>query len=376
MMQNNLTELNIFYGLLPPPSQTPPVAHTFQLLPPLRKDGNMVLNLGPLGQQSTLSAGILGVGLITTAYLSYQVLRVLLSIFVLPGKSLSSFGPKGSYAFISGASDGIGKEFAIQLAKKGYNLILVSRTASKLDAVSSQIKSSSPNIKIETLAVDFAKNQESDYKALAELVKGKAVSILINSVGVSHSIPVEFIDTDVSELSNIINVNCLATLRITQTVLPSILPQKKGLILTMGSFGGLAPTPLLATYSGSKAFLQQWSNALAGELSTKGIDVYFVHSYLVTSAMSKIKRANWQVPSEKTFVRSVLGKIGRRGGSVGFSHSGSPYWSHALIATLITGVLGPFDKILLAINRSMHVDIRRRALRKAEREKGQVKKTT
>lgn len=334
----------------------------------------MTLNLGPFGQQTIPSAILLGIGALTAASVSWTILRVLLSTFVLPGQSLSKFGAKGTWAVVTGASDGIGKEFASQLAKKGYNVILVSRTASKLDALKTQIKSSSPNVSVETLAMDFSQNRDSDYAALAALVAGKQVSILINSVGQSHSIPVEFAETPLNELTNIININCLGTLRATQTILPSILPQKRGLILTMGSFGGLAPTPLLATYSGSKAFLQQWSNALASELSPKGVDVYFVHSYLVTSAMSKIRRANWQVPTEKAFVRSTLGKIGRRGGSIGYSHSGSPYWSHALIASLMTGLLGSFSGILLSINRSMHVDIRRRALRKAEREKAQGKK--
>ncbi|EXJ90240.1 beta-keto reductase [Capronia coronata CBS 617.96] len=336
----------------------------------------MAIDLGPLGQQSTPSALLLGVGALTTISVLFTTLRVLLSTFILPGHSLSKFGPQGSWAVVTGASDGLGKEYALQLAKKGFNLILVSRTASKLATLSSQIKTSFSNITVETLAMDFSQNLDSDYSALATLVQGKQVSILINNVGQSHSIPVPFAETPLSEVSSIININCLGTLRATQTVLPSMVPQKKGLILTMGSFGGLTPTPLLATYSGSKAFLQQWSNALASELSSTGIEVFFVHSYLVTSAMSKIRRSNWLVPSERSFVRSVLSKIGRRGGSIGYPYSGSPYWSHALLAALITGVLGPMNSILLGINKSMHVDIRKRALRKAEREAQKGKKYT
>jgi 17beta-estradiol 17-dehydrogenase / very-long-chain 3-oxoacyl-CoA reductase len=147
-----------------------------------------------------------------------------------------------------------------------------------------------------------------------------------------------------------------------------MLPQKLGLILTMGSFAGLTPTALLATYSGSKAFLQAWNNALASELAPQGITVNLVQGYLITSAMSKVRRASWLIPSERQFVSSVLGKIGNQGGSVGFTHSGSPYWSHAVMAFAITGVAGVYSGIVAGINRSMHVDIRRRALRKAERE--------
>lgn len=222
--------------------------------------------------------------------------------------------------------------------------------------------------------MDFSRNDDKDYTKLAGLVKDKQVAILINNVGQSHSIPVQFSDTPLSEISSIVTINCMGTLRATQTVLPSMLPQKKGLVLTMGSFGGLAPTPLLATYSGSKAFLQQWSNALASELAPSGIDVFFVHSYLVTSSMSKIRRANWQVPSEKTFVKSTLAKIGRRGGSIGYPYSGSPYWSHALVASVITGVVGPMSSALLSFNRKMHVDIRKRALKKADRDAQKGKK--
>ncbi|OCT50884.1 Very-long-chain 3-oxoacyl-CoA reductase [Cladophialophora carrionii] len=329
---------------------------------------NSTVDMGPLGQQSLLSTLLIGVGALTLATVVFTTARVLLSTFILPGRSLSSFGPKGSWAVITGASDGIGKEYALQLAKKGFNLVLVSRTASKLDSLSSQIRTASPDVSVETLAMDFSQNLDKDYAALGSLLREKKVAILINNVGQSHSIPIPFAETSLSEMTNIININCLGTLRATQTVLPSMLPQKKGLILTMGSFGGLTPTPLLATYSGSKAFLQHWSNAMASELAPSGIEVFFVHSYLVTSSMSKIRRANWQVPTEQAFVKSTLAKIGRRGGSVGYPYSGSPYWSHALVAAVVTGVVGPMNSLLLGYNRSMHVAIRRRALRKAERD--------
>jgi len=225
--------------------------------------------------------------------------------------------------------------------------------------------------------MDFGQDKQEDYNALKKVLAGVGpISILINNVGLSHSIPVPFAETPASEIDQIITINCLATLKVTQMVLPHMLPQRKGLILTMGSFGGLTPTPLLATYSGSKAFLQQWSTALASEVAAQGITVHFVHSYLVTSSMSKIRRSNWQVPSEKQFVKSVLSKIGRRGGSIGYTHSGSPFWSHALVASVIIGVFGTMNASLLEFNRKMHVSIRKRALAKEEREKAKGKKAS
>jgi short-subunit dehydrogenase len=229
--------------------------------------------------------------------------------------------------------------------------VLVSRTASKLEAVSAAVRQSRSGIRTETLAMDFAANRDADYDKLAALLRDKDISVLINNVGQSHSIPVPFSETPEVEMNNIITINCTATLRVTQLVLPAMVQRKRGLILTMGSFGGLLPIPLLATYSGSKAFLQQWSSALASELEPSGITVHFVHSYLVTSAMSKIRRSSLFVPSERNFVRSVLAKIGRRGGSIGYAYSGSPYWSHGLMVAGIISVLGVYSEWLAGINR-------------------------
>lgn len=148
-----------------------------------------------------------------------------------------------------------------------------------------------------------------------------------------------------------------------------MIPHKNGLILTMGSFAGLTPTPLLSVYSGSKSFLQAWNTALASELAEHNILCHLVQSYLVTSSMSKIRKTNWLVPSERQFVKSALSKIGVEGAGVGFGkYTGTPYWSHALMALGVTGVAGHSSSTTLNINKKMHVDIRKRALRKKERE--------
>ncbi|KAH0115638.1 NAD(P)-binding protein, partial [Aureobasidium melanogenum] len=253
------------------------------------------------------------------------------SLFILPGTSLSKFGRKGSWAVVTGASDGIGKEYALQLAAKGFNIVLVSRTKSKLETLASEIQSKYTSVQTRTLAMDFSQNLDSDFEALKALVSDLDVSILINNVGLSHEMPVPFIQTPEKELKDIITINCMGTLRVTQIVAPGMVQRRRGLVLTMASFGGILPTPLLATYSGSKAFLQQWSSALGSELKPHGVHVQLVQSYLVTSAMSKIKRASATIPNPKQFVRAALGKIGRSGGAQGIAYTSTPYWSHGIM---------------------------------------------
>jgi 17beta-estradiol 17-dehydrogenase / very-long-chain 3-oxoacyl-CoA reductase len=332
------------------------------------------------------------VGLLFISTKIFGCIRLLFSLFVLPGKSVSSprpeaalppstpsrpltlhriqlrsFGPKGSWALVTGASDGIGKEFSLQLARAGFNVLLVSRTEAKLAALASAIASDYA-VQTRILAMDYAADRDADYEALGALAHGLDIAILINNVGRSHDIPVAFAETDPSEMRDIITINCFGTLRTTALVLPGMMARKRGLILTMGSFGGLLPTPLLATYSGSKAFLQQWSSALGAELAPYNIAVELVQSYLVTSAMSKIRRASATIPTPRAFVKAVLSRLGRSGGAQGWAYTSTPFWSHAFMQWGLSTFIGVTGKVAVGRNLEMHKAIRRKALRKRERE--------
>ncbi|KAJ9635796.1 hypothetical protein H2201_000210 [Coniosporium apollinis] len=308
------------------------------------------------------------VGIAFVLYRLAAFFRMLLSLFILPGQSLQAFGRKGSWAVVTGASDGIGKEFSLQLAAKGFNVLLISRTQSKLDSLAQDI-SSKYGVETKTYAMDFARNDDRDYQNLSHILSDLPdVSILVNNVGLSHSIPVPFAQTPEDEMNDIITINCIGTLRMTKLVAPILIQRKRGLILTMASFGGVLPTPLLATYSGSKAFLQHWSSALGSELAPYNVKVQLVQSYLVTSAMSKIKRPSMMVPTPKQFVRAALGKIGRSGGASGIAYTCAPYWSHGIMLWALETLVGTRNKFVIDFNKKMHEDIRKRALRKAERE--------
>lgn len=317
---------------------------------------------------TALSVGVLK---LTTLFLSSASL--ILDLFVLPAVNYKKYGAKsGKWAIVTGASDGIGKEYSLQLASKGFNIVLVSRTQSKLELLATEIES---KYKVETkiVSIDFASDKPENYESIKQTISALPVTVLINNVGQSHSIPVPFVETEEQELRNIITINNTATLLTTQVIVPVIIETLKknkgtrGLILTMGSFGGLLPTPYLATYSGSKSFLQAWSAALAGELAEHKIDVELVISYLVTSAMSKIKRTSMTIPNPKQFVKSVLASTGRRNGAQERYATSTPYWTHALMHFAIENTVGVYSKVANSLNLKMHVDIRRRALKRAAR---------
>ncbi|ODH51532.1 long-chain 3-oxoacyl-CoA reductase [Paracoccidioides brasiliensis] len=322
------------------------------------------------GWQSAATFFLLVTGALVTTCKLLSFLRALFSIFILPGQKLTKFGPKGSWAVVTGASEGIGREFSLQLARAGYNILLISRSSSKLTAVANEIKTKTPTAQTKIHAMDFSANNDLDYEKLKALIQDLDVSILVNNVGRSHSIPTPFVLTPLDEMEDIITINCLGTLRITQLVAPAMMQRKRGLILIMASFAGMLPTPLLATYSGSKAFLQYWSTALGSELEPYGVQVQLVQSHLVTSAMSKIRRTSVTIPNPRDMVRATLSKIGRGSGLSAYAYTSAPYWSHGLMAFALTQVLGKMGKFVLGYNKAMHESIRKRALRKAEREKG------
>jgi 17beta-estradiol 17-dehydrogenase / very-long-chain 3-oxoacyl-CoA reductase len=184
-------------------------------------------------QHTALSLTLSTIGALTLATIFYQIVSFLLSTFIVSGHSLEKFKDKksadGTWAVITGASDGLGRQYALQLADKGFNVLLISRTKSKLDALAEEIsnkakKSYDGGAQAEVLAVDFSTAGDEQYGQIERALKAKVVGVLINNVGLSHDRPVVFSETSLEEMESIIKINCLATLRVTKTVLPCEFP--------------------------------------------------------------------------------------------------------------------------------------------------------
>lgn len=261
-----------------------------------------------------------------------------------------------SWAIITGPTNGIGKEFAIELAKRGFNLFLIGRNLEKLQSLETEIlQNYNPNIDIEIGTIDLSKNlgdqrsddssiapiehqtQTNDWKKVLETLNRIStksnISILINNAGLSHSKPTEFHMNDLDkDINSIINVNVLSVLYLTKLVVPFMLRYKSGLILNVGSFSALVPTPFLSTYAGSKGFLYTWSQALGTELEPQGVDVRLLNTYFIASEMSKIKKTSFLIPSPNGYVRQVLSNL--------ISTNSKPfiitgYFSHSLLEFFI-----------------------------------------
>ncbi|ORX53429.1 3-ketoacyl-CoA reductase [Piromyces finnis] len=287
-----------------------------------------------------------------------KFLKIIYQQFIQKPTDLKKFGAKqDSWALITGASDGIGHQFANEFGKAGFNLLLVSRTKSKLDEVAKEIEAKYPEIKIQVVAIDFANATEADYSNLKNVCDNLKISVLVNNVGTNHSFPTPFSEEKPELLEAICTVNNTTAVKLTRMLLPKMIADKKGLVLNMGSFSGMLPTPLLTTYSATKSFLITWTKCLASELEGTGVHVQLFNTYFVTTKMSKIRRATALIPTAEDYVKSAMNAIGK-------THVSAPYFTHALAEFVIN--LCP-ESIAIKINHNMNKNTRARALRKQER---------
>lgn len=165
-------------------------------------------------------------------------------------------------ACITGASSGIGKEFACQLSKKGYNLILVARSRDKLEKLAAQL-----DTKCHIIVCDLV--DEEACRSLAEQLKKYKLSILINNAGFGDV--GKFHETSLAKELDMIDVNVKATHILTKELLPNFIKQNSGYILNVASSAGLMPGgPYMATYYATKAYVASFTSAISEELRAMG----------------------------------------------------------------------------------------------------------
>lgn len=183
---------------------------------------------------------------------SLSLLKWIFATFLRPPKNLKSYG---SWALITGATDGIGKAFAHQLAQQGLNLILVSRNYNKLKSTTNKIQAENPNVQITIVEFDFSSNVSTGVRALEKAIDGLEVGVLINNVGITYPTAMYFHEVDEKVWMDIVRVNLEGTTMVTKAVLSGMLKRKKGAIVNISSGAAVVvPShPLYAIYAATKA---------------------------------------------------------------------------------------------------------------------------
>jgi len=224
----------------------------------------------------------------------------------------------GNWALVTGATDGIGKQYARSFAKRGLNVILVSRTLSKLEDVAKEIAETF-NVQTQVIAVDFTSGPEI-YTQIKQQIVGKDIGILINNVGMFHPAPDFFLDIPDREkvIQDIIRCNITSVPMMCSLILPQMVQRKRGLIVNISSLSSVFPGPTLTIYSASKAFVSKFSNDLAAEYESQGIDIQVLVTGEVATNMNRQEGGTFSVPEASQYVESTFAYVGHTRYTTGF----------------------------------------------------------
>jgi len=175
-------------------------------------------------------------------------------------------------ALVTGASSGIGAVYADRLAARGYDLILVARRADRLEALCTEV-SKAHGIKAEAVVADLTEDQ--DVARIETILATNAdVRVLVNNAGVARLAPAS--QMPASDVASQIALNITALTRLTQAAVPAFVARKQGLIINIASVLAVHSLPISAIYSGTKAFVLQYSRGLQQELAETGVKVQLV----------------------------------------------------------------------------------------------------
>ncbi|MCA1756173.1 MAG: SDR family NAD(P)-dependent oxidoreductase [Bacteroidales bacterium] len=202
---------------------------------------------------------------------------------------------KGSYAVVTGASRGLGRSMALNLASRGINTLLISLPDEDVEAVSESCRQKG------TISLSFEADLtvKSEIERVATAITEYDISILINNAGIGGTR--SFLAIDPGYLDNMIDINVRAPVLLSRHLLPGMIGRKKAYILNVASMASFSPIGYKTVYPASKKFLQYFSVSLNEELRRKGVKVCVVHPMSMRTNSTVTRRIDSQ---------GLLGQIG------------------------------------------------------------------
>lgn len=177
---------------------------------------------------------------------------------------------RGKWALVTGASAGIGKALADELAAGGSHLVLTARRQDRLEELARGL-AAKHNVKTEVIAADLAEPSAPEKIFAFTAGKGIAIDLLINNAGFGGY--GEFSGVPAQRLLDMVQVNCTAVVHLTRLFLPAMIAKKRGDVLILASTAAFQAVPYISTYSATKAFDLLFAEGLAEEMKPHGIRV-------------------------------------------------------------------------------------------------------
>jgi len=176
----------------------------------------------------------------------------------------------GKTALITGASAGLGRDFARLFAEDGHNLVIIARRRERLEELAAELEKDT-GVSVKVIAADLADPHSP--KRIYEEVGGAGIEVdyLVNNAGFGSTGP--YLELDAQSELNMVSVNISALMHLTRLFVPGMVERGYGRVLNLGSTAGFQAGPFMATYYATKAFVNHFSEALAHELMESGVTV-------------------------------------------------------------------------------------------------------
>ncbi|MCU1752821.1 SDR family NAD(P)-dependent oxidoreductase [Pseudomonas sp. 6D_7.1_Bac1] len=175
-------------------------------------------------------------------------------------------------ALVTGASSGIGAVYADRLARQGYDLILVARSQSRLNALADTLSNETGRT-VTVLAADL--KDKADLLRVENVLRSDpSITLLVNNAGVGAVMPL--LDSPVDEMEDMVALNVTALMRLAYAAVPGFVARGEGTVINISSIVAIAPEILNGVYGGTKAFVLGFSQSLHHELADKGVRVQAV----------------------------------------------------------------------------------------------------
>jgi hypothetical protein len=213
----------------------------------------------------------------------------------------------GPWALVTGASSGIGAEFARQLAGRGLNLLLVARRQARLAALQKALHACS-GVWVRTLSIDLS--DPDDLSRLVEFTADLDIGLLVNSAG--FAVTGEFIEHALQDELDLLNVDCRALMVLSHQFGRRFAQRGRGGLINVASAASFLPLPYWAHYSAAKAYVLQLSEGLWYELRRHGVDVLALCPGATDTEFFRVAGAAMNGGPVEPVVRQALDALGRK----------------------------------------------------------------